>query len=168
MTLTFKKDEAQMEENYWRKCGSCKKEIGFNTIYQKCSVSTCNKLAFCSVKCWDMHVPILNHKSAWAEEERSPSKSAAVSETNSQTPVRRIIVNASNTSTPSTTSKSTSMDQEILIVASKLKQYVKEKYDLNTSANVMEALSDEVRRITDRAAAKAIADGRKTLMDRDF
>lgn len=157
-----------MEENYWRKCGSCKKEIGFNSIYQKCSVSSCNKLAFCSVKCWDMHVPILNHKSAWAEEERSPSKSAAVSDTISQTPVRRIVVNASTSPAISSTSKSTSMDQEILIVASKLKQYVKEKYDLNTSANVMEALSDEVRKITDRAAAKAMADGRKTLMERDF
>jgi hypothetical protein len=164
MSLTLKNDEAQMEENYWRKCGSCKKEIGFNSIYQKCSVSTCNKLAFCSVKCWDMHVPILNHKSAWAEEERSPAKSAAVSET----PVRRIVVNASTAPASSSTSKSTSMDQEILIVASKLKQYVKEKYDLNTSANVMEALSDEVRKITDRAAAKAMADGRKTLMERDF
>jgi hypothetical protein len=32
----------------------------------------------------------------------------------------------------------------------------------------MEALSDEVRKITDRAAAKAMADGRKTLMERDF
>ena len=166
MTLSLKNDEDWMEENYWRKCGSCKKEIGFNTLYQKCSVSSCNKLAFCSVKCWDMHVPILNHKSAWAEEERSPAKST-VSTNNNEAPVRRIIVSNSN-HTNSTSNKSTSMDQEILIVASKLKQYVKEKYDLNTSANVMEVLSDEVRKITDRAAAKAIADGRKTLMDRDF
>ena len=60
------------------------------------------------------------------------------------------------------------MEKEILIVASKLKQYVKDKYDMNTAANVMEALSIEVRRLTDRAVSKAQSEGRKTLMDRDF
>ena len=62
-------------QTYWRKCGSCKKEIGFNTIYQSCSVSSCSKFVFCSVECWDMHNPVMNHKSAWAEENRSPMKS---------------------------------------------------------------------------------------------
>src|SRR5665648_180142 len=109
-----------MELNYWRKCGSCKKEIGFNTIYQTCSVSSCSKMAFCSVDCWDMHVPIMNHKNAWAEEARSPSKAS----TQSEQPVRRIVV---QNSTPQNASfnKSSPMDTEILIVASKLKQYVK-------------------------------------------
>jgi hypothetical protein len=154
-----------METIYWRKCGSCKKEIGFNTIYQSCSVSTCSKTAFCSVDCWDMHVPILNHKNAWAEEGRSPSQAAAQAEA----PVRRIIVSPTqNTPNLAPTSKSGPMDHEVLIVASKLKQYVKDKYDLNTSADVMDALSQEVRRITDRAVDKARADGRKTLMSRDF
>jgi histone H3/H4 len=153
-----------MEQNYWRKCGSCKKEIGFNTIYQACSVSTCNKTAFCSVDCWDVHVPILNHKNAWAEEERSPSQSTAQPEA----PVRRIIVSSQQSSPSSSVSKVSPMESEVLIVASKLKQYVKDKYDLNTSADVMDALSNEVRRITDRAVEKARSDGRKTLMSRDF
>lgn len=152
-----------METTYWRKCGSCKKEIGFGAIYQTCSVSTCSKTAFCSVDCWDVHVPILNHKNAWAEESRAPGKSEAQPEQ----PVRRIIVQ--QPSAPSSSqSTNTSMDAEVLIVASKLKQYVKEKFDLSTSANVMDALSREVRRLTDRAAQKAQAEGRKTLMDRDF
>jgi len=60
------------------------------------------------------------------------------------------------------------MEQEILIVASKLKQYVKDKSEMNTAASVMEALSNEVRKLTDRAIEKAKRDGRKTLMDRDF
>lgn len=108
-----------------------------------------------------MHVPLMNHKSAWAEENRAPSQSqASVVETH---PVRRIVSSAANPAV-----KESSMETEILIVASKLKQYVKDKYDLSTSANVMDALSTEVRRITDRAAAKAVAEGRKTLMDRDF
>lgn len=150
-----------METNYWRKCGSCKKEIGYNTIYQACSVSTCSKTAFCSVDCWDTHVPIMNHKNAWAEEERSPAKP----ETQPDHQVRRIIVQPS---APTSSSKTSPMESEVLIVASKLKQYVKDKYDLNTSANVMDALSKEVRRLTDKAVQKAQAEGRKTLMDRDF
>lgn len=144
-------------ETYWRKCGSCKKDIGFNQIYQVCSVCG-GKFAFCSVNCWDEHVPIMNHKNAWAEESRSPAKSV----TTSDQPVRRIV------NTPSAASKDSPMETEVLIVASKLKQYVKDKYDLSTSANVMDALSREVRRLTDRAAEKAMAEGRKTLMDRDF
>ncbi len=144
-------------ETYWRKCGSCKKDIGYNQVYQVCSVCG-GKFAFCSVNCWDEHVPIMNHKNAWAEESRSPAKSV----TTSDQPVRRIV------NTPTAVSKDSPMETEVLIVASKLKQYVKDKYDLSTSANVMDALSREVRRLTDRAAEKAMAEGRKTLMDRDF
>jgi histone H3/H4 len=146
-------------ETSWRKCGSCKKDIGFNQIYQVCSVCG-GKYAFCSVDCWDEHVPVMNHKNAWAEENRSPAKP----ETTTDQPVRRIV----SSPAPVSSSSSSAMDTEILIVASKLKQYVKDKYDLSTSANVMEALSREVRKLTDRAAEKAKADGRKTLMDRDF
>lgn len=145
-------------ETYWRKCGSCKKDIGFNQVYQTCSVCG-GKYAFCSVNCWDEHVPVMNHKNAWAEENRSPAKSIA---TTSEQPVRRIV------STPAAASKESPMETEVLIVASKLKQYVKDKYDLSTSANVMDALSREVRRLTDQASKKAMAEGRKTLMDRDF
>lgn len=60
------------------------------------------------------------------------------------------------------------METEILIVASKLKQYIKDKHDLSTSADVMEILSHAVRRLADQASAKAKAEGRKTLMTRDF
>ncbi|MBY0413613.1 MAG: hypothetical protein K2Q18_05590 [Bdellovibrionales bacterium] len=153
------------EQAYWRKCGSCKKEIGFNTIYQACNVSTCRKLVFCTVDCWNLHNPVMNHKSSWAEENRSPKKEEYRAEADSDAP-RRIIV-----SSKTSESKSGSTDfneEEILIVASKLKQYVKDRYDMNTSANVMEALSRIVRRQTDQAIGKARSEGRKTLMDRDF
>ncbi len=151
-----------MDATYWRKCSSCQKEIGFNSVYQVCSVSTCGKSAFCSVTCWDMHVPVMNHKSAWAEEERSPARSA---DTTAAGPVRRIVASAPSSLPRAAASP---METEVLIVASKLKQYVKDKYDLNTAGNVMDALSREVRRLTDRAVEKARAEGRKTLMDRDF
>ncbi|WP_199506623.1 MULTISPECIES: hypothetical protein [Halobacteriovorax] len=59
-------------------------------------------------------------------------------------------------------------DQEILIVASKLKKYIKDKHGLNTSANVMQVLSDIVRVKCDAAAERAMQNGRKTLQDKDF
>ena len=41
--------------------------------YWRCSVSTCNsgrvKLYFCSVACWDAHLPTARHRSAFAIEE---------------------------------------------------------------------------------------------------
>ena len=147
-------------QNYWRKCGSCKKEIGFNTVYQMCNVSTCRKLVFCSVDCWNLHNPVMNHKSSWAEENRSPLKSEAQQETSP----RRVIVQA----TKSAAEPNDISEGDILIVASKLKAYIKDKYDMNTSAGVMEVLSHQVRRLTDRAAEKAKAEGRKTVMDRDY
>jgi histone H3/H4 len=150
-----------MEElnSYWRKCGSCKKEIAYNAIYQMCNVSTCKKLAFCSVDCWNLHNPVMNHKSSWAEENRAPKKEDVVMEN----APKRILVQSKPSS-----SNATDDSQDILIVASKLKQYIKDKYDMNTAANVMEALSRDVRRLTDRAVEKARSEGRKTVMDRDY
>ena len=49
-----------------------------------------------------------------------------------------------------------------------MKQYIKDKHDMSTSANVMEILSHIVRRHTDDAVEKARSEGRKTVMDRDF
>lgn len=150
------------EQNFWRKCGSCKKEIGYNSIYQACSVSSCSKFVFCSVECWDMHNPVMNHKSAWAEENRSPAKA--------QQEGRRIIIPSTpSVSAPSSHSgQGNQSEEDILIVVSKLKNYIKHKFDMNTSANVMEILSDKVRQLTDQAVMKAKREGRKTLMDRDF
>jgi histone H3/H4 len=56
----------------------------------------------------------------------------------------------------------------VLIVASRLKQYISDKADMNTSADVLEALSDIVRAQTDAAIRRARADGRKTVKGRDF
>jgi histone H3/H4 len=97
----------------------------------------------------------MNHKSSWAEENRAPKKGK-----NENEAPRRIII-ANKTSSPE-------LEQDILIVASKLKAYIKEKHDMNTSANVMEILSQHVRRLSDIACEKAQREGRKTVMDRDF
>jgi len=66
------------EVSFWKRCGNCKKEIPFASTYWVCNVSTCNRprtaLAFCSVGCWDAHVPMLRHRESWAEERQSPSQ----------------------------------------------------------------------------------------------
>ena len=65
------------DRSFWKRCSSCKKELPFASSYWACNVSTCNRprtaLAFCSVPCWDMHVPVFRHRDAWAEERRSPT-----------------------------------------------------------------------------------------------
>ena len=58
--------------------------------------------------------------------------------------------------------------KEVMVVASKVKGYIREKSTMNTSAAVMQVLSDKVRELCDQAVAKAQADNRKTVMDRDF
>src|SRR5207245_1887220 len=53
------------EGSFWKRCSTCKKELPFVSTYWACNVSTCNRprtaLAFCSVACWDAHVPMLRH-----------------------------------------------------------------------------------------------------------
>ena len=59
----------------------CRKAIAMQAKYWRCSVSTCNsgrvKLYFCSVDCWNAHLPTARHRSASAIEEiarPAPSK----------------------------------------------------------------------------------------------
>lgn len=59
-------------------------------------------------------------------------------------------------------------DPEVLVVVSKLKNYIKSKSGMNTSGNAAPAVSDLVRQLCDGAIARAQKDGRKTVMDRDF
>ena len=56
---------------------------------------------------------------------------------------------------------------EILVIASKVKSYIKNKGGLNTSAAAIEALSDKLREVCDTAIENAKQDKRKTLKDRD-
>jgi histone H3/H4 len=59
-------------------------------------------------------------------------------------------------------------DNEVLVVASKVKNYIKAKGDMKTSSAVLEVLSDRLRRLCDQAIETARSDGRKTVLDRDF
>lgn len=55
-----------------------------------------------------------------------------------------------------------------MVVASKVKAYIKEKGDLKCSAAVSDALSDKIREMCDAAIASAKADKRKTVQEKDF
>ena len=59
-------------------------------------------------------------------------------------------------------------EQEVLVVVSKLKNYIRDASSFNTSGNVAPKLSDMIRTLCDSAIERARQDGRKTLMDRDF
>ncbi len=58
--------------------------------------------------------------------------------------------------------------KETLVVVSKLKRYIKEQSGLNTSSNLMDALSDQIRDLCNSAIQNAKNDGRKTVMARDL
>ena len=57
---------------------------------------------------------------------------------------------------------------EVLIVVSKLKNYIKDRSGMNTSASVAPVLSGLIRELCDRAIESARSDGRKTVKDRDY
>ena len=58
--------------------------------------------------------------------------------------------------------------QDVLVVVSKLKAYVKARSGMNTSDGVTDVLSAKLRKLCDAAIEVAQADGRKTVLDRDF
>ena len=151
----------------WKPCSVCKKTIPVGGEYYSCSVSTCNRVrdtkAFCSVACWDAHVPVMGHRSAWANEQRAPS-SLAVAEAKPavRTEPQRSRVGNGGGAVPDVAR------QEVLIVASRLKDYIKGEADMNTSADVLEVLSDHVRLLALEAIESAREDGRRTVKARDF
>ena len=165
----------------WRRCSTCKKPIAFGSGYFTCNVSTCNRkgtdFAFCSVDCWDAHVPVLRHRDAWAEEQRAPSAAAWAAEQRAQTeraaaPPAEARPAAPTRPPPSAPPqhqpRGSDVPEDVLVVVSKLKAYIRTTSGMNTSDGVVEVLSDRLRELCDAAIEQARAAGRKTVMDRDF
>jgi hypothetical protein len=182
----------------WRQCSSCRAAIGFEQIYWECSVSTCARVArtglfFCSVSCWEAHLPTMRHREAWAVEKRSPSaaswqrqlaeESGSAAPSPGAAPARPVPVRPSEPPRPSEPSRPAEPrrqvvapppvdddvdEDDILVVVSKLKKYIRGKSGMNTSDNVMPVLSAHLRRVCERAIQKAAEEGRKTVLDRDF
>jgi hypothetical protein len=57
---------------------------------------------------------------------------------------------------------------DVLVVVSRLKEYVRARADLRTSDEVPAVISEEIRRIARVAIEAARRDGRKTVMGRDI
>jgi histone H3/H4 len=57
---------------------------------------------------------------------------------------------------------------EVLVVASKVKGYIRAQSGFNTSSAVLAVLSDRIRQLCNQAVERAKSEGRKTVMDRDF
>jgi hypothetical protein len=60
------------------------------------------------------------------------------------------------------------LPEDVLVVVSKLKAYVKARSGMNTSDGVVDVLSGKLRKLCDAAIEVAQADGRKTVLERDF
>lgn len=57
---------------------------------------------------------------------------------------------------------------EVLVVTSKVKKFIKEKSEMNTSAETIDILSKAIERLCLKGIESAKADGRKTVMARDI
>lgn len=112
-------------------------------------------------------MPGARHRDAGALERLSPK---SLESTNpSAAPARRIVVGGGSTSSSQAHSgPQVSVPRETLIVASKLKDYIRARSEMNTAASVMDALSEIVRLRCDEAIDRARREGRKTVLDRDF
>ena len=166
---------------HYKLCSECKRPILFSADYYRCSVSTCNRkrtgLYFCSVPCWDAHVPMMRHRDAWAEPTKAPTREQHLADLaeEAQAEARqnererearsmesddrsRRIVGLSDEGIP----------KEVLVVVSKLKAYVKARSGMSTSDGAIDVLSAQLRKLCDRAIEHAATAGRKTVMDRDF
>ena len=124
----------------------------------------------------------MRHRDAWAEDAVAPKAPVLVSAPPSGGGISALPGKTANSMTGSTqgqvqyahnkgsvgaAQKAASAD-EVLVVVSKLKAYIKDTADMNTSADVIDVLSDKIRRLCDGAVLKARQDGRKTVMARDF
>ena len=121
-------------------------------------------------------MPTVRHREAWAEQQRAPSRAQwdkeqaeeqAAEREQTQPRVERRIVSASPSAGPIAL-REQDLPRDILIVVSKLKAYVRARSGMNTSDSAIDMLSDIVRELCDGAIRKAGAEGRKTVMDRDF
>jgi hypothetical protein len=161
------------EATFFRVCSTCRKPIAFGARYYRCSVSTCNRartaLYFCSVPCWDAHVPEARHRDAWAEETRAPTREAFQAE-QAELATEATTMEEKPTRERKIVSREAAPDvpREVLVVVSKLKAYIRARTGFNTSDAVAEVLSDHLRRLCDLAVDNATVDNRKTVLDRDF
>jgi hypothetical protein len=155
------------------------------------------RLVFCSVACWDSHLSTLRHREAWAVEAQAPSRAEAARERRDDpaprppapaprppAPAPRPSMPAARPAAPAAPAPrpaggsvtahaggpalSNHFDHDdVLVVVSKVKKYIRDRGGMNTSDAIAEALGAHVRKVCDDAIRNAVRDGRKTVLDRD-
>lgn len=144
---------------FFRRCSNCKKPIALGAKYFICSVTTCQRIRspiqFCSPDCFEVHNEVERHKDGWAVEQKAPL-------TLEEQPMTE------NNATENTADKKAGAEDDVLIVVSRVKDFIKQKSNgMNTSGEIVGALSESVKRLVDAAIESAKKDGRKTVMGRD-
>ena len=155
------------------------------------------RLVFCSVACWDSHLSTLRHREAWAVEELAPKRGdraldepaparpspspapaplaaapprpqpvAAAPAPSARPPASALAGSVTAHAGGPALSNDYAHD-DMLIVVSKLKKYIRDRSGMNTSDSVADMLGDHVRSVCDEAIRNAARDGRKTVLDRD-
>ena len=105
---------------------------------------------------------MMRHRESWAEQHTAPTREAVErAQQAEQAPPKA-------SRTPAGSAGTAGSAQEVLIVVSKLKQYIKQQAAMHTADTVHGVLSDHLRHLCDQAIAHATEEGRKTVMDRDF
>lgn len=181
------------ENNVWKKCSSCKKNIELGSNFYVCSVSTCQHprkgFQFCSVPCWDAHLGYANHKESWAIEKTAPKTPMPLSSPSKQTSqvpkreIRRKIVDDIPKNIREDTNrnqnygsayqdndlvhKAKTVKTDTLIVVSKVKKLIKDESGYNTSQCCIDALTKKVLIEALKAIEVAKKAERKTVMGRD-
>jgi len=109
---------------------------------------------------------MMRHRDAWAEQATAPTQEQAEREAaleraegdvSSPAPQRRI----------ATSPAGSEDDNDVLIVVTKLKKFVRNASGMNTSDSVFPVLSRHLRELCVAALRHAATEGRKTVLDRD-
>jgi histone H3/H4 len=111
----------------------------------------------------------MNHRDAGAFEKRSPTesqwKAEQASEVNPSSSA--VEVKAVKPEKSVKGSEDSNIEEDILVVVSKVKAYIRSRSGMNTSDRVMNVLSESIRRMADDAIRSAVQHERKTVLDRD-
>lgn len=161
-------------------CSACRTAIPYGGTYYACSVSTCNRaatrLVFCSLGCWDSHVATLRHRDAGTIEQRAPARpEAGAAMVPAPAPAaaaapapRRVVVPVEPVAPAAPVDLQPADEDEVLVVVSKVKKYIRDRSGMNTADSAMPRLSDHIRALCDAAIRAAAQDGRKTVLERDL
>lgn len=163
------------EHGFWRRCSNCKSEIALSARYWICSVTTCQRvrapIQFCKPDCWAVHNEIENHRDGWAVEKTAPSTaeapSAPATTPRSTTPSAPRAASSSVSRAAPAASSSSGDGGDVLVVASRFKEFLAEVHGVRCSDDVFPTLSEHLRRLARESIETARKAGRKTVLDRD-